>query len=441
MVFYWAGVGTLTLLLLASIITNALIGFILVTGNADNSALRKQLIIGGVVFNLLVLCTFKYSSLILSSINTLAPAYAKLSPTLIQGVASIPLPLGISFFCFEGISLTIDTSKRLLERRLSWIDTLCKSSLFFSFFPHLISGPILRAGHFFPQIRTKCFREIDWYVAFKWLTLGYFLKSFVANNLADYTWFVKYPYFTTAGTITNVLLLCGYSAQIFADFAGYSFMAVGLAELLGYKIPNNFNAPYISRSLGEFWKRWHISLSSWLKDYLFIPLGGSRCSRTRACLNVFVVMILGGLWHGASWNYAIWGAMHGAGLIVEHIFRSTIPIPESVLLGVGKIVVVNAFVTAAWIGFIMSDVNHMKLLAKHLCTDFAIMPYAKTLPVLGYILPVAALHAWHWASERGLTIGNLLLKSDFFRMFVYATLIFLAAVNPGTPHEFIYFQF
>jgi alginate O-acetyltransferase complex protein AlgI len=142
----------------------------------------------------------------------------------------------------------------------------------------------------------------------------------IADNLKDYTFWISFPYYQGFGTLTNLTLLFGYSIQIFADFAGYSLIAIGFAAALGYKIPDNFDFPYISRSLSEFWRRWHISLSTWLRDYLYFPLGGNRKGKIRTYVNLMTVMTLGGLWHGAAWSYAVWGIYHGFGLAVERFF-------------------------------------------------------------------------------------------------------------------------
>ena len=178
---------------------------------------------------------------------------------------------------------------------------------------------MLKAAAFFPQIGRHYFANVRWDVVASNLLTGYFLKMVVADNLHNYTSWISYPYYQVNGTLTNSVLIVGYACQIFSDFAGYSMIAIGLAEGFGYKLMTNFNFPYISRSLSEFWRRWHISLSSWLRNYLYIPLGGNQRGHVRTYFNLLIVMALGGLWHGAAWSYAVWGVFHGVGLVVERL--------------------------------------------------------------------------------------------------------------------------
>ena len=184
----------------------------------------------------------------------------------------------------------------------------------------LVSGPITRAGQFMPQIVPKQLANVDFAEAAKWILTGFFFKLYVANNLNEMTSYMDYPLYETVATQDRWLLVFLYSYQIYADFFGYSAIALGLGLLFGYRLPVNFDLPYISASFSEFWTRWHISLSSWLRTYLYIPLGGNRKGPARTCLNLMIVMTLGGLWHGASLSYALWGMLHGLLLVVERPF-------------------------------------------------------------------------------------------------------------------------
>lgn len=189
-------------------------------------------------------------------------------------------------------------SKRIVPASLR--EHAGRTILFISFFPHLIAGPILKANDFYPQISHKKFNQINWERSFKTLVLGYFFKMVVADNLMDFTSSIIYPEYQSS--LTLLAMLFGYSFQIFADFAGYSLIAIGLAKLFGYNLMENFNFPYISSSFKEFWKRWHISLSTFLMEYLYFPLGGNRKGKVRTYINIMTTMILGGLWHGAAWS-------------------------------------------------------------------------------------------------------------------------------------------
>ncbi|MEZ6126145.1 MAG: MBOAT family O-acyltransferase [Planctomycetaceae bacterium] len=262
--------------------------------------------------NLATLAFFKYSGLL--SKTFLQPIH---NGQLTDLLAAIPLPIGVSFFTFQGISLLIDTYRARSDQQLSilvserhsgrWLDV----ALFISFFPQLVAGPIVKAHDFLPQIKPKSRRDLDWTYIFRTLTTGYFLKMVVADNLKLYTAWIEFPVFHTKSTLTLLTMLFGYSMQIFADFAGYSLIAIGVAAIFGYRLISNFDFPYISTSFSEFWRRWHVSLSSFLKEYLYIPLGGNRSGRLRTYRNLLLTMILGGLWHGAAWSYAIWGLAHG----------------------------------------------------------------------------------------------------------------------------------
>lgn len=459
LLFYYQGAHGITILLLLSIIVNALISFSLITKSSKTR--RLTLLATGIVFNLTILCFFKYAGLLYSTIVAIKPETNP--PTYLLELLSIGLPLGISFYCFEGISLVVDSAKARMAKtsdiaeHVGFLPTnekddldfdlkarlkhLRDTGLFIAFFPHLISGPILRAADFFPQIRPKSFREIDWNTNFQWLVLGYFLKVFVADNLSEYTVHLSSPTFQSSGKLNDLVLLLAYSAQIFADFAGYSYIALALAGLLGYSIINNFNAPYLACSLGEFWQRWHISLSSWMRDYLFIPLGGSRCNPVRASFNLMFVMILGGLWHGADWNFALWGAIHGFGLMIEHLLPARIKQTDNIFLSFSKWLLTFWFVTFAWLAFVIHDTGRMLRFIQHLLTDPSLsLDQSRLILVLFYSIPVVLLHLYQWNKEKPSTRCTF-VDHNLFKAFVLAIMIFLIFINPGPHHAFIYFQF
>ncbi len=264
----------------------------------------------GIAFNLALLAFFKYKFLF---IGPASPGAAGLAP--IDFLLQLPLPIGISFFVFHNISLLVDlTGKRKEPPDLKSV------FLYIIFFPQLVSGPITRAEMFMPQIQPKYFEDIPFVEAAKWILTGFFFKLYVANNLNEMTSYMDFPLYETLQTQDRWLLVFLYSYQIYADFFGYSAIAIGLALLFGYRLPINFNLPYISLSFSEFWTRWHISLSSWLRTYLYVPLGGNRRGAFRTYLNLMIVMGLGGLWHGAGLGYLLWGILHGVLLVVERPF-------------------------------------------------------------------------------------------------------------------------
>lgn len=271
---------------------------------------RLWVVRGAVAIHLGLLGAFKYFDFFVGSVNALAH---QLGLTHEIPFIEIILPIGISFFTFHGISYVVDVWRGDVAvcRRLT--DML----LYLSFFPQLVAGPIVRASFFLPQLYSPPRERLAPGPPLMLILGGLFKKVVVANYLA--TDLVDPVFFDPAsfGSLDLLLAAYGYAIQIYCDFSAYSDMAIGLAALLGYRFPPNFNQPYRAQSLREFWQRWHISLSSWLRDYLYKPLGGSRAGRWRTAVNLMITMLLGGIWHGAAWKFVAWGGIHGAGLVVE----------------------------------------------------------------------------------------------------------------------------
>ena len=345
-VFYAYNYPLLLLLLLSSIAINIAPTYSLYRN--EDPVKRKRIVTFGVVSNLLVLAFFKYAGLI-------ATSFIGDSGNFASFLISIPLPIGISFFTFQGISLLVDTYRGKDLNMDNMIGSKKKFSFniafFIAFFPQLVAGPIVKAHEFLPQIGIKKFQDIAWWAAGKNIIMGYFLKSFIADNMKEFTSWMHFPEFQTQSSLTLISVLLGYSMQIFADFAGYSLIAIGIARLFGYKLMDNFMFPYISLSFSEFWRRWHISLSSFLRDYLYIPLGGNRKSEIRTYFNLFITMVLGGLWHGAAWSYAIWGLFHGIALAIERFVKHKIFATKNTFLNALYGVFVFIGVTFAWLLF------------------------------------------------------------------------------------------
>jgi alginate O-acetyltransferase complex protein AlgI len=327
-----------------------------------------------------------------------------------------------------------------------------------AFFPHLIAGPVLKAKSFFPQIQTKYLNQIDWGSAFESLVTGYFLKKVVADNLHDVTFWLAYPYFLSMGPIDKLVLVQAYSVQIFADFAGYSLIAVGLGTLFGYELMQNFNFPYVSRSVGEFWRRWHISLSTWLRDYLYFPLGGSRRGTTRTCVNLMVVMSLGGLWHGAAWSYALWGAYHGLVLVIERLLGvesrledrpapPTLPAKLARLIGdLFRIAIVFSLITVGWVFFRFTKIQDAIEFFGSLGKNAGAAPnLALLIPAVLYGSPVVLYHLAHLPTlnEKGFENVREAMDRTWKRLRypVYGGMLALWVLNSGRNEPFIYFQF
>src|SRR5262249_35572853 len=232
-------------------------------------------------------------------------------------VLRVILPIGISFYTFEAINYTVDVYRGQVKAERN----LAHFMLFITFFPHLVAGPIVRARDFLPQIgRRKHWNWARMNLGAQYLLLGLFKKMAIADHMALFSDSV----FANPGAYSSTAVWCAtlaYALQIYCDFSGYTDMALGAAHLLGYKLALNFNMPYVAVNVSDFWRRWHISLSSWLRDYLFIPLGGSRGSNAKTSRNLLVTMVLGGLWHGASWTFIAWGLLHGMLLVGHRLFR------------------------------------------------------------------------------------------------------------------------
>ncbi len=450
-VFYSWTSPLLLVLLCFSISVNAVTSYIVA-----NSSGRQQIVAAslGVIVNLFVLGVFKYGALLVSS---LAQLFDFSGVAGVQQLLLLPLPVGISFYTFEGISLLVDVYRGTRSESAGrssvvssdFVTHLSNTALFIGFFPHLAAGPILKARQYYPQIGEKLFRDIKWDLVFQNLVTGYFLKGVIADNLHSQTSWLAYPYYERFSPGTGTVLLFGYSIQIFADFAGYSLIAIGLAHLLGYTIPDNFNFPYISRSLSEFWRRWHISLSTWLRDYLYIPLGGNRVGPLRTYFNLAIVMFLGGLWHGAAWSYGIWGAYHGLGLAIERRFRFSEPLQLPPVLRAFldflRLAAVFAFVTIGWLLFKLPNFSQVMEFATAIVRNRE-LPLAidRTGVVLVFAAPVVLYHALHMPFSikcRQALQTRARPVWDTLVVFTYAVMIFMIAYNSGTANEFIYFQF
>jgi alginate O-acetyltransferase complex protein AlgI len=271
---------------------------------------RKLLLAVSLIANLGLLVYFKYANFFLAS---LGQALHAVGADASLPVLQVILPIGISFYTFEAINYTVDVYRRRVPAERS----LANFMLFITFFPHLVAGPIVRARDFLPQIRRR--KHWSWprmQLGAQFFLMGLFKKLAIADRMALYV----DPVFSDPekfGSAAAWIAVIAYALQIYCDFSGYTDMALGAAHLLGYKLARNFNMPYLALNISEFWRRWHISLSSWLRDYLFIPLGGSRGSQWQTARNLMITMTLGGLWHGASWTFVFWGVLHGALLILH----------------------------------------------------------------------------------------------------------------------------
>jgi alginate O-acetyltransferase complex protein AlgI len=265
---------------------------------------RKGLLALAIAFDLGFLGYFKYANFFLSTADNVAGT---------SWIANVVLPVGISFYSFMAISYVVDTYRGELVPA-----SFARFAVFQAFFPHLVAGPIVRASELLPQLeRERDPREVDVSRAFFLIISGLFLKVVIANHLATNIVDDVFAAPNRRSSLEVLVAIYGYAVQIFADFCGYTNIAIGVALLLGFEFPQNFASPYTAVSLQDFWRRWHMTLSRWLRDYLYIPLGGNRKGRLLTYRNLMLTMLLGGLWHGAAWTFVVWGGIHGLGLSIE----------------------------------------------------------------------------------------------------------------------------
>lgn len=278
----------------------------------DSSSQKKKklFLVISLVTNLGFLAYFKYVNFFLGTVNDIAGS---------NFFVDVVLPVGISFYTFQSMCYTIDIYYGKMKPSKDFFEF----SLYVTFFPQLVAGPIVRAIDFIPQLKVnQYFKDINFQLAANYFILGLVKKVVIADNIAQFS----DPLFSNPdqfGTIASWIGVMAYSIQIYCDFSGYSDMAIGVAALLGFRLMENFNMPYNATDITVFWRKWHISLSTWLRDYLFIPLGGSRVSKKIFYYrNLMLTMLLGGLWHGASWNFVVWGGLHGTALIIHKLYST-----------------------------------------------------------------------------------------------------------------------
>jgi alginate O-acetyltransferase complex protein AlgI len=380
---------------------------------------------------------FKYYDFFLSNV---AAALADMGIAASRPVLRIILPVGISFYTFHAISYVVDVYRGKVEREPSFVNI----ALYISFFPQLIAGPIVRASFIMPQIRQlRSFSGAQQAIGVRLLLRGFIYKAVIADTLtliADPV-FAHVDQYNAHALLTATIAFYG---QIYFDFAGYSSMAIGTARLFGYRFPPNFNYPYRAASVTEFWRRWHMSLSFWLRDYLYIPLGGNRGGSLFVCRNLMITMLLGGLWHGAAWNYVVWGALHGVGLCANKLWReawrrSPVPIGVHSNWSVAAVVLTQLWVMLAWV-FFRCDSAAQAIEVVAAILGVRPHPGLPVLPVEGCILAVIAIDH---------TLGSARVKLSLSPRWagalawggVGALFALGLAAMPVVQKPFIYFQF
>jgi D-alanyl-lipoteichoic acid acyltransferase DltB (MBOAT superfamily) len=417
------------LILIASSVVNTFASQVI--ARSPSAATRKRALVGAIVFDLGLLCVFKYLSFFVTQTDDALDGIG-LGSTV--PLVQIVLPIGISFFTFQAISYVVDVYRG--ETRAA---SLMDVAILQAFFPHIVAGPIVRANELLPQLRTpRDPRAVLAGPAIFLIVGGIVKKTVIADELARRIVDPVYSDPSAHSGAEVLLAFYGFAAQIYCDFSGYTDMAIGLALLLGYQLPQNFNRPYLALSLQDFWRRWHMTLSRWLRDYLYIPLGGSRKGRAKTYRNIMITMLLGGLWHGASWTFVLWGGIHGTALSAERFARERLPgfrLPA----WAAWLVTFNV-VCVAWVFFRAPDLH----------TAFAVLgglglggpsPLV-TLPLVFLVVASVAIQAvprewWRdaeaWLVARpvavqGIAVGAVIVAAD-------------AAVGQQGVAPFIYYQF
>ncbi|MEL7023460.1 MAG: MBOAT family O-acyltransferase [Pseudomonadota bacterium] len=425
MSWYWQYAGLIVL----STVVDYWIGRQL--AQVDEQSKRKLLVTLSVVVNLGILAIFKYYNFFIDSTQASFAAVGIQIPDLYH---QLLLPVGISFYTFQTLSYTIDVYRRKIPHEPSFI----KFAVFVSFFPQLVAGPIVRAKDFLPQInRPTAIRSDDIDTGLKLIAIGLFKKIVIADLLA---FLIVDSVFAEPSAYSSwdlMLALYAYTFQIYCDFSGYSDIAIGVALLLGFRLPINFDRPYIAQNPSEFWRRWHISLSSWLRDYLYISLGGNRGPKWMTSRNLLLTMLLGGLWHGAAWNFVLWGAFHGLILI---LFRSLKT--EESFNGKAALKMFLNFHLIIF-GWLLFRVTGMDNFVDYVAGIGALTSGSVVSPLVYLILIGAALA--HFVPRDFVLTRWLETTFDrspvFVRSAAYAGLVFLfVGASVGAP-TFIYFQF
>ncbi|CAM8342837.1 DltB Predicted membrane protein involved in D-alanine export [Candidatus Methylopumilus universalis] len=390
---------------------------------------KKRLLLLGIIGNILPLAYFKYTYFVIDILSN------KLNVHIFEliKIPEIILPIGISFFSFHGISLLIDFYKK----KINFKPSLVEIGMYIAFFPHQIAGPIIKAQSFFPQLKLT-YPTVNNFRSNNFLILkGIFKKVILANLIGQY--FVN-PYFdapSTSSAVDMAFAVFFYSYQLYFDFSAYTDMAIGLAGLLGYQFPLNFNNPYSALTLKEFWQKWHISLSSWLKEYIYIPLGGSRKTFPITLLNLLIVMTIGGLWHGANSTFFLWGIYHGLGLIIFNVWKK-----YNHGLSFHKYfawLTTFTFVAFGWIIFRSPDIETFLFVSEKITSfsTYTVPDLIKLVVALSLLCITFSAHRIEtWIHE---FLNKLMISSYSVMCFIFYLVCF-GSIGNDIP-TFIYFQF
>jgi alginate O-acetyltransferase complex protein AlgI len=402
----------------------------------ENQQKRNLWLALSMVVNLGFLGFFKYGNFVLENFTLLVNSFG-------LGYQARPmdiiLPMGISFYTFQTMSYTLDMYWRKTERAKTFLDF----ALYVTFFPQLVAGPIVRAGDLITQFyeeKRATANQFLWGIFL--FTIGLFQKVVLADTLLSNT---SDKVFNSKDILNGLDAWTGtlaFSGQIFFDFAGYSTCAIGLALMLGFVLTDNFRYPYASIGFSDLWRRWHISLSTWLRDYLYIPLGGNKKGVVRMYVALMLTMLVGGLWHGAAWTFLVWGGMHGIFLVAERLLKNRIPIKINALNGILLAFLTFTLVNFTWVFFRAREFSTAKnMLSSMFWMNPNGMKILDTFDIIKVLTLICLLFSCHWIM-RNTSLKEVSLKiSPIVLGIIWAFMFFIIAISQGSGEQFIYFQF
>jgi len=401
---------------------------------------RRRIALGVTVAVLLgILGWFKYYGFLALNVDNLLHLTGAGRP---MPLLAVTLPVGVSFFTFMALSYVVD-----VERRAQAPARLIDVAVYLSFFPHLVAGPIVRGGELLPQIRRRRDPAAVDFSRAAWLIMAGLFKKVVVSSYLDSA--IVTPVFSAPNQHSALEILFavyGFAVEIYADFSGYTDIAIGVALLLGFRFPDNFDAPYTARNLQDFWRRWHMTLSRWLRDYLYIPLGGGRGSRRVVARNIMITMILGGLWHGAAWTFVAWGTIHGVGQVTGHLRRGRRvaaglePVPGGRRRVLLQRVVTFHVVCLGWLFFRADSFSSALTMLGRLVTAWGAAPLVTPLLVLTLAAAIASQYVPRDAAERvQVAFGRTSLAAQ--GAILGLVLLGITTLGPTGVAPFIYYRF
>ncbi len=440
---YWN--ASYIFLLLGTALVDYFAAILLEDTPLESTRRRKSILAMSMLVNLTVLFTFKYFNFFSASITTTLNGLGiPVDPFAIQVI----LPVGISFYTFQSMAYTIDVYRQHLQAERNIVRFLT----FIAFFPQLVAGPIERATNLLPQFKVQhpfdAARTVE---GLRYILWGAFKKMVIADRLAIYVNAV----YNDVGAHTGSPLIMAtvfFAIQIYCDFSGYTDIAIGTAKILGFNLMENFRQPYLAKSLTEFWARWHISLSTWFRDYLYIPLGGNRKGFRRNLINLFIVFLVSGLWHGANWTFVIWGAFHGVGVVIETIAKRVRMGKPALIPTPLRWALTMILVCLAWVFFRANTLqdafyvlgNMFNFTGENVFAPFAGGLFAPQIEFWLSVGTIGFLMAWDYADNARHTHNHVMHTRTVFRWAAYYALgfaIMLSLVYGLASQEFIYFQF